>query len=101
MKTQLEILRLSAGVITDNGMLYASASVVDDNIADLNTPERIDIGQQIAKYRMSTDDNNRLAKELASSGLVPGVIEVDLTTSVRQGDASLMIVGFTNKKIVA
>ena len=97
MKTTMEILRISAGKIEDN--LYASVTIIDEKVADTITSDRIDVGQQHAKVRLDTSDHNRLATLLAQSGLVPGTVEVEVKTSVRAGEASLQIVGFSDKKV--
>lgn len=96
MKTTMHILRISAGKMEDN--LYASVTIIDENVASTVSPDRIDVGQQHAKVRMDTDSNNKLALELANSGLVPGLVEVDVSTTVKQGEAILRITNFTNKK---
>lgn len=97
MKTTMQILRVSAGKIEGNN--YASVTIIDENVADTISAERIDVGQQHAKVRMDTSNENRLATLLAQSGLVPGLVEVELKTSVRGGEASLQIVNFTDKKV--
>jgi hypothetical protein len=98
MKTQMQILRLSAGRIESNGMLYANAIVLDEDVADNVTPDRIDVGQQHAKVKISTENNNRIAHLLATSGLVPGMVEVEIKTSVKKGEATVEIINFVDKK---
>lgn len=98
MKTVMNILRISAGRIDTNDQLYANAIIVDEAVADLITTDRIDVGQQHAKVKIDTDDNNRLATLLARSGLVPGMVEVDIVTAVKGGEATFKIVNFSDKK---
>lgn len=99
MKTTMDILRISAGKIDTNGQLYANAIIIDENIADTITPDRIDVGQQHAKVKIITDDNNHLALLLAKSGLIPGRVEVEIKTAVKGGEATLQIVNFSDKKV--
>lgn len=98
MKTVMNILRISAGRIDSNDALYANAIIVDENVSDQISPDRIDVGQQHAKVKIDTGDNNRLAMMLAKSGLVPGMVEVDIVTAVKAGEATFRIVNFTDKK---
>lgn len=97
MKSVLNILRLSAGVM--EGRPYANCITLDESMNDLITPERIDVGQQHAKVQLDTSDNNRLATLLANSGLVPGLVECELKTSVKSGAVSVTVIGFSDKKI--
>ena len=99
MKIPMNIIRLSAGKIEDNGMLYSNAIVLDDDIANLIEPDRIDVGQKDAKVSMSTDNHNQLAKELAHSGLIPSVILCDVETTVKKNVMTMKIVGFENKQL--
>ena len=94
MKTQLNVLSLSAGKIEDNGMLYANLITLDEKQYSQIDLDRIDVGQKHAKVKMSTDNNNQLAKQLASSGLIPAIITVDLETTVKKGEISMVVVGF-------
>ena len=94
MNTHMNILRISAGKIESNGMLYANAVILDDTVSDTITDDRIDVGQQHAKIKISTDNANALARSLASSGLVPGIIEVTIKTTVRSNEATIQIVDF-------
>lgn len=96
MRTQVNITRLSGGVVEGN--LYASATLIDADLVTTITDERIDFGHQPAKLRIDTSNSNKLIKDLAKSGLVPGLVEVDLKTSVRAGESSLLVVGFNPKK---
>lgn len=105
MKVSMQILRVSAGVMSDpksnEKIVYASAIILDDDIANQIDNDRIDVGQQHAKVKISTEDNNKLARELASSGLVPGLIDVDVKTSVKSGSVTMEIIGFHNKRVAA
>lgn len=99
MKTTMDILRVSAGKIDSNGQLYANAIIIDENVSDTITADRIDVGQQHAKVKISTDNNNRLALMLAQSGLVPGRVEVEIKTAVKGGEATFQIINFSEKKV--
>lgn len=96
MRTQVNITRLSGGTIEGN--LYASATLIDGEDIKLITDERIDVGRQPAKLRIDTSNDNALIKSLAKSGFIPGIVEVDLKTTVRAGESSLLVVGFNPKK---
>lgn len=97
MKTSMQILRVSAGRIDTSDTLYANAIIVDENVADQVTPDRIDVGQQNAKVSMDTFENNKLALALAKSGLVPGDVVVDVVTAVKGGVATFKITNFFGK----
>lgn len=101
VKTVMNILRISAGRIDSNNQLYANAIIVDEAVADLITSDRIDVGQQHAKVRIDTSDNNRMATLLAQSGLVPGLVEVEIVTGVKSGEATIQIVNFSQKEVKA
>lgn len=105
MKVSMNILRVSAGVMSDpksnDKIIYASAIVVDEDIANQIDSDRIDVGQQHAKVKISTTNNNELARSLALSGLVPGQIDVEVKTSVKSGSITMEIVGFDSKKAAA
>jgi hypothetical protein len=101
MKVTMKILRISAGIIDDNKMLYANAIILDDTVANQIDNDRIDVGQQHAKVKISTEDNNVLSRALASSGLVPGDIQVDVKTTVKSGGITMEIIGFDSKKVAA
>lgn len=97
MKIPLQILRLSAGKISDNNMLFASVMVLDDSIAGIIEQDRIDVGQQHAKINISTDNENELARKIANSGLLPATLVVDVETIVKQATMQMKIVGFDIK----
>lgn len=88
------ILRILAGKIEDNGMLYANAFVLDENKAHVIEDDRIDSGQQHAKIKISTDNNNQIAREIAKLNVLPATLLVNTKSSVRKGELSLTIVGF-------
>lgn len=94
MKVPMNILRLSAGKIDDGGMLYANAIILDENIANQIEKDRIDVGQQHAKVKINTSDENKLAKQLAQSGLIPNVIMCDVSTIVKKAEITMQINGF-------
>jgi hypothetical protein len=103
MKVELNILRISAGNMTDSNsgekIVYASAIILDENIADQIEHDRIDIGQQHAKVKMNYENDNQLARSLAVAGLVPGLVECDVKTAVKGGIVTMEIIGFSNKKV--
>jgi len=94
MKTQLNVLSLSAGKIEDNGMLYANLVVLDGKQSNQIDPDRIDVGQKHAKIKLSTDDNNSLARRLANSGLIPCILTVDLDTTVKKNEVAMIVTDF-------
>jgi len=94
MKIPLEILRISAGKIEDNGMLYANAFILDNSIANTIEADRIDVGQQQAKVTICTNNENALSKKLASTGVVPSSILCEVETAVKKGIMTMKIVGF-------
>lgn len=94
MKIPLQILRLSAGKISDNNMLFASVTVLDDSVAGIIEQDRIDVGQQHAKINISTDNENELARKIANSGLLPCAMLVEVETIVKQGSMQMKIIGF-------
>lgn len=97
MKFPMDILRLSAGRIEDGGMLYANAIVLDETVADQITDDRIDVGQQHAKIKIDTSDNNKIARDLAVSGLIPGTVTFHVKNMVKKGEMSMIITGFDGK----
>jgi len=102
MKVQMNILRISAGNMVDSNsgekIVYASAIILDENVADEISSDRIDVGQQHAKVKMSVLQDNVLARSLASSGLVPGLVDVDVKTAVKGGGVTMEIIGFSPRK---
>lgn len=99
MKTVMNILRISAGRIESSGQLYANAIFVDEAVTDFISSDRIDVGQQHGKAKIVTDDNNRVATLLAQSGLVPGMVEVDVVIGVKGGESIVKITNFSDKKV--
>jgi hypothetical protein len=102
MKVQMNILRISAGTMTDaksgEKIVYASAIILDENVADEISIDRIDVGQQHAKVKMCFDQDNVLARSLATSGLVPGLVDVEVKTAVKGGSVTMEIIGFSPRK---
>ena len=102
MKMTMNILRISAGNMVDSStgdkIVYSSVIVLDDSVANEVSSDRIDVGQQHAKVKMSVEHDNALARSLAVSGLVPGEVLVDVKTSVKAGGMSMEIIGFTPRK---
>jgi hypothetical protein len=105
MKVSMNILRVSAGNMVDaktsEKIVYASAIVLDEAIANQIDSDRIDVGQQHAKVKISTENNNQLSRELASSGLIPGDVNVHVKTSVKSGGITMEITGFEPKRAAA
>lgn len=103
MKMNMNILRISAGNMVDSStgdkIVYSSVIVLDEDIANDVSNDRIDVGQQHAKVKMSVENDNALARSLAHSGLVPGEVVVDVKTSVKAGGMTMEIIGFTPKKV--
>jgi hypothetical protein len=98
MKTQMNILMISAGIIEDNKQVYGSVTILDEAISSQIDNDRIEVGQKHAKVQLNTDNNNQLARDLAASGLVPGVVTVEVQNAVKKGAITMAIVGFENKK---
>jgi hypothetical protein len=102
MKMNMNILRISAGNMVDSStgdkIVYSSVIVLDEDIANEVSNDRIDVGQQHAKVKMSVENDNALARSLANSGLVPGEVVVDVKTSVKAGGMTMEIIGFTPRK---
>lgn len=93
-KTKIYVYRLSAGIIEDNGMYFASLTYLDDNIRKTVDKDRIDIGQVMAKIPVITDDNNALAVKMSSLPF-PCEVELHLRQSISGGKMSLVCDGFT------
>lgn len=100
MKMPLNLLSMSAGKIDDGGLLYASVQMLDDNQADQITPDRIDVGQKTAKVKVTTGTDNRLAMDLAKSGLIPGIVMCEVETIVKKNEMVMQIIGFSNKAAI-
>ena len=94
MRTTLNVLSLSAGKIDDGGLLYASFTVLDEAQANQVDQDRIDVGQKHAKIKIITDGENKLARSLAVSGLIPGEITVTLGQTVKKGEVALIVESF-------
>ncbi|MCF1459615.1 MAG: hypothetical protein LPH21_19325 [Shewanella sp.] len=82
----------------EDGTPYGSALVAEGAVDTLVTADRIVCGEQLPKFQLDTKDNNALAQSLASSGLIPGVIECDVQTAVSAGKATLKIIAFNRAK---
>ena len=99
MKETFKVLSLSAGNFTDDvtreERVFASLVFVDKNVADTIETDQIKVGQQHAKMKICTDNNNALSRKLADSGQIPGTVELELEMTTVKNAPSLMVVGFT------
>ncbi len=100
MKEKFKVLSLSAGKFTDDQSreerTFASLNFLDKSVAEILEEDRINVGQQHAKMKICTDNNNELARKLANSKLIPGDIELELEMTTVKNAPALMVVGFTS-----
>lgn len=98
MKEKLRVLSLSAGKFKDEQTgefrTFASLNYLDKSVSDVIENDQIKVGQQHVKIKINTDLENKLAKDLANSGLIPGDIVLDLEMTVLKNTPSLTVVGF-------
>lgn len=94
MQLPFNVLRVSGGIIEDNHMLWANAVIVDDEVASLIEKDRFDVGQQNAKVKICTENNNELVERFAKSGLIPGTVTCTVKSSVKSGSITMTIVDF-------
>ncbi len=94
MKAKMNILRVAGGIIDDNNQLWANAIVVEDKTEQSVEANQFASGQKHAKVSICTDDNNKVGREIASSKSLPGLVEVELSSSVKKGVMVMEIVGF-------
>ena len=97
MKVPMHITRISSGRIEDNGMLYASAYVLNDEKINLVEDDRIDVGKHLAKVSISTDDNNSLSRRLANSGLIGSIVLCEVATEIKKNQMTMRIVDFSDE----
>lgn len=99
MQQQFNVLSLSAGLFQDDNTSesrsYASATYVDNDIAQVIEKDRISIGQQHTKIKLDTANDNQLARDLSNSGLIPGNVTFKLKMTSIKNVPSLMVTGFT------
>jgi len=101
MKYKLNILRVAGGIIDDNQQLWANAIVVEEKIENSSEGNNFASGQKHAKVKISNEDNNAVGRRLAESGLLPGIVEVEIDTSVQKGSMVMEITGFSSAKVAA
>lgn len=98
------VVGLGAGTFKDTeqnkSVDYANLIVLQDKENQINEHQNINIGQELAKVPLLTDNNNELAQKLASSGLVPGLITFQIKQLIKKGVMTLKVVGFTPKKAI-
>ncbi len=98
MKASFNILRVAGGIIDDNQQLWSNAIVVEENTEHSIEANQFASGQKHAKVSISTDNNNEVGRAIASSGLLPGIIEVEVSTTVKAGAMVMQITGFKAQK---
>jgi hypothetical protein len=91
---KLNILRVAGGIIDENNMLWCNAIVVEDKTENTFDSNQFASGQKHAKVSISTDNNNQLGLAIAKSGKLPGLIEVEISSSVKKGVMVMEITGF-------
>jgi len=100
MKHKIYIVRVAGGIIDDNNQLWSNAIVLEDEIENILDGNSFASGQKHGKVQISTENNNELGKAIAASGLLPGVVEVDISSSVQKGMMVMKITGFSQSKAV-
>jgi len=92
---------LGAGTFKDNekneSVDYANLIVLQDKENQIIESDNINVGQELAKVPLETSENNSLAKQLATSGLIPGTVTVQVKQLIKKGIMTIKIVGFTPK----
>lgn len=76
---------------------YSNLIVLADKDVQVIEHDNVNFGQELAKMPLAVDDNNKLAYELASSGLVPGFVTFHTKTLIKKNVMTMKIVGFDNK----
>lgn len=101
MKVPMNIHSISAGTMQDSGqnIVYASAMVLSDDLANEITQDRIDVGVKFAKIKINTDDNNILSRKLASTFVFPFEVLCDVSTVVKKGEMVMQINSFDTPKV--
>lgn len=100
MKASLNILRVAGGIIDDNNQLWSNAIVVEDKTEHSFEANQFASGQKHAKVSISTENNNALGRRIAESGLLPGFIEVEISTTVKKASMVMEITGFCSEPVV-
>jgi hypothetical protein len=100
MKESFNVLSLSAGKFIDEKSgevrVFSSLTYVDKSVSDIIETDQIKVGQQHVKMKINFDNDNKIARDLALSGLIPGNITLDLEMSVIKNTPTLSVVGFEN-----
>jgi hypothetical protein len=94
MKSRIHILRVAGGIIDDNNQLWSNAIVMEDKVENVLEGNQFACGQKHAKVQICTDNNNELGKKIASCGLLPCVLEVEISNTVKKGMMVMEITGF-------
>ena len=101
-KVSFFAIGLSAGVFEDKEdkkkIEYSNLLVLADKEKQVIESDNISVGQEIAKMQLSTEDNNRIALDLANSKLLPGFITFHTKTAIKSGAMVVKIVGFDTVK---
>jgi hypothetical protein len=101
-KASFFAIGLSAGVFENKEekqtIEYSNLIVLADKENQTIEKDNISVGQEIAKMQLSTDNDNKIALDLANSGLLPGFINFHIKTSIKSGSMVVKIVGFDDKK---
>lgn len=92
---KLNIVRVAGGIIDDNNQLWSNAIIIEDKTENVLDGNSFASGQKHAKVQICTDNNNELGKKIASSGLLPAVLDVEISSSVKKGMMVMEITGFT------
>lgn len=94
---------LTAGVFTDDqnkSVVYANLNVLEDKQNQSTEKDNISIGQEIGKMQILTDNDNKIARDLVESGLIPGNVVCTVKPVTKKGMMVLTIIGFDDKKSV-
>lgn len=91
MNIQVNCISVKHGVIDDNGYQWANLTYLDEEVKRTDTS----IEQQTSKVNINTAENNKLAREIMASGLVPGVINLTVKPVIKQQQTFLEIQKFS------
>lgn len=104
-KQSFFVVGLGAGTFKDKeenkSIDYANMMILADKDTQIIEHQNINIGQELAKVQLSSDDNNALSLALANSGLIPGYIVFHTKSIIKKGISTIKIVGFDDKKATA
>lgn len=95
MRQKINIVRVAGGIIDDNNQLWSNAIVIEDKTEKLLDGNNFASGQKHAKVQICTDNNNELGKKISQFASLPGLVEVEITSSVKKGMMVMEITGFT------